>query len=180
MIIRSFLLGLSLIAVIGSAHEAQPLYDMYFYVKEGRWGDPNLVGIEGHPCGSVLPMRLSRIPEFPENGPIQPSEIVEFDHQNEIVQRWYAPADYGVQAVSGDRILLNIHGDGWSRFWVGADGTLEPSERGVSVDTFQLRSCPATIRTYYDSDNEGYPDCAVFIDELDGTERQFAFESVCT
>lgn len=180
MIIRRFLLGLSLITVIGGAHEARPLYDMYFYVKQDHWNDPNLTAIEGHPCGGVLPMRLSRIPEFPADGPIRPSEVLEFDSQGEIVQRWRAPADYGFQAVSGDRILLNIHGDGWRRFWVGADGVLEPSQRAESIDILQSRSCPAAIRAHFGGDEEGYPFCAVFLDELDGTERQIAFESVCT
>lgn len=150
--------------------------DFYFFVDEEHWGRPGFESVEGHPCGAVLPMRVSQIPEFPEGSPVIPSEIVEFNDQGDIVGVWRVPADYMVQALSGNRVLLNVHGTDWQRLWIDQAGAIEQSPRDIDNEPVQTRSCPASVRMHY-----GYtPFCATYIDELDGAERHIASEDVCT
>lgn len=165
---------LAFTAVAGCAAASQPEFVLNFFVREAMIYEPIEVG--GHPCGLVTPVRLTRIPVFPENGPIEHSEAVEFDGRGDIIGTWRLPADYTIEGVRGDRLLVDI-GD---LFWVGQDGSLELAP-DIEVETSELRSCPTGIVDHYSAEVENaYLRCTTLQDRRTGADRHIAYEGVCT
>ena len=164
------------------SNEAPPLYNMYFYVKEEFWG-PELEDVDeisGHPCGAVYAMEVSRIPEFPEDGMLVPSKVVEFDERGEIIATWQVPADYVLNGVRSDDLLIDFHGLDWTRAWVGQDGSIEDAV-GIERDDAADRACPIQIKRLYGVEDEAdYPFCSQFQDRETGLPRNLAYEPVCT
>ena len=151
---------------------------MYFFVRDGRISA--LPDVEGHPCGAIISMRVSEIPDFPEDGPIQASNVIEFDDQGEILATWSLPADYVLNGVRGDDLLIDIHGRDWHRVWIARDGSILGAA-GIAREDHEERFCPRQIKGLYGVDaDEDYPFCGRFRDSATGAARNLAFEPVCT
>lgn len=124
-----------------------------------------------------MTVRLTEIPLFPENGPVIASEVVEFDDTGEIVGSWQLPADYEIAGVQDDTLLVIIATE---QYLIGQTGSINLAPEATR-EAGERRSCPISVLQRFGSQAENaYLSCSTMQDRRSGTERNLAFEGVCT
>ena len=145
------------------------------------WADGDIAGmkdvvdVDGHPCGQVAVVRLTRLPPT-DAKPLQPDKVVEIDAKGRVLRTWATPVDSLPVAFIGDSLVVEVPGTG--RFYkVRQSREIEevaaPSPKPMSNFS---RQCPK-VTAFGKSD---YLQCGSAIDIRTGKGRLLAFQSVCT
>jgi len=131
--------------------------------------DPRIVEWDGHPCGAVAYLRLTRIVN--DLGGLGSEMVIEFDAKGDEAGLWRVPVDTTVEAIRGDLLGILV---GPRAYWVDRDGALFERRSGGAASTGI--PCPPTQR-FADSP---YLHCLLLTDHLGGASRRIAAPEVCS
>jgi len=157
-----------------SAYGGEPV-EILLWADGDVVGMKNVVEMDGHPCGQVAIVRVTRLPPI-DAKPLQPDKVVEIDANGEALRAWATPVDSVPVAVLDDSLVVEVPGTG--RFYAVRQSREieEVSAPSPNQASHSSRVCPKVTAF----GNSAYLQCGTFVDALTGKRRLLTFQSVCT
>jgi hypothetical protein len=151
------------------------VYELRFWMGEGAAQADGFVRSTGHPCGEVAIARVTKMPAYSRNQPLQPERVLELSASGEVLQQWTIPVDSYPLAIQERFILIEANGE---QLWIEPNGTIGGEDPG------DLNSLPrpeaVTTRQLTEFGESAYAKAWKYVDLQTNHGRILAFEGVCS
>lgn len=152
-------------------------YELIFWPRAGAQGDPRVVEMGDHPCGTVAIARVAKMPLHAQDKALDSELALELSPEGTEIRRWSFPVDSTVVALDGTRLVVSVGGEqpGGRALSISPAGDLESTVQPQGM-VKRVVPCPE-LPEFGDS---RYVRCWEFEDHGSSLQRRVAYEGPCT